>query len=903
MGSRAGRWFAGVVVMSVALLAGVPFALAQRGAQAEEAEDRVEKLSGALEDLKKALKLKPRKAKPKQLPPLPLARAQTAVRIGFVDVSGLLHAVPAGKQAVAELKTLHAASQARLTAAKDEVKRLQAEVKAAGARLTAAEMAPRAAELRKKVLALGALYARLRKELNEEEDRRTLEVKRAIRVEAAALATRAGLTAVLDKADLAWGHGALDLTAELIVGLGGTAAVASNRGAPAPATLATVDPQRALQGCREGRAARAALMSVKQELQHQLDRVQKEVREYKAEFDRVRVSLGVAQIAQRTHALQEKMAALQKAYAEGQKDLVRREQTLLAPLHKRVTDVVARLAPLSGHALVLAAGPGLAHAGTDLDLTAAVIRALDGEEVTPSSLVPLEAAQFAVLHPENLARGKGSAADQAARVKAALQAVGASYRVVLAAPVFVAASVVDVTPEVARRVDAAASADAPAPAVAATAPTSESVESAAIAPSPAAVGSASTESATPPPTAALPAAVAAPSVPPLVEARVLELTGALEDLKKALKLKPSKGERKQLMAAMKTLKKQLVAAKKALKAAGGTAAASGAASSSAADAGACAQGLVKGPDTAGNCCWPGQEWSVRKDRCLGVPTCPAGLQADGDACAAPKKECPSGQVANADTANHCCWPGQEWSKGKSRCIGTPECPGGLKVKGEECRGWGDGVLIGGGTYTMGHRKDPVTVAAFELDRTPVTVAAYSACVDAGKCPAVGQLGNTSDPSGQTTMDGCNWGEAGREQHPIDCVFWTTAKAYCEAQGKRLPTEEEWEWAARGGDEGRIYPWGNEAPSGKVCWSGAGKTCPVSSYPAGHSKHGIHDLAGNVDEWTSSVDTAGVGASRVVRGKHPGGWAAPSAARAADRSRGGPSDSGPGQGFRCARSAP
>ena len=169
------------------------------------------------------------------------------------------------------------------------------------------------------------------------------------------------------------------------------------------------------------------------------------------------------------------------------------------------------------------------------------------------------------------------------------------------------------------------------------------------------------------------------------EERVEKLSGALEDLKKALKLKPSKGERKEIMEAMKTLKKQLAAAKKALKAEGGTAAGSGAASSSGADAGACAQGMVKGPDTAGNCCWPGQEWSVRKDRCLGVPTCPEGLQAYGDACAAPKKECPIGQVANADTADHCCWPGQEWSKGKSRCIGTPECPGDLQAKGEECR--------------------------------------------------------------------------------------------------------------------------------------------------------------------------------------------------------------------------
>jgi len=56
--------------------------------------------------------------------------------------------------------------------------------------------------------------------------------------------------------------------------------------------------------------------------------------------------------------------------------------------------------------------------------------------------------------------------------------------------------------------------------------------------------------------------------------------------------------------------------------------------------------------------------------------------------------------------------------------------------------------------------------------------------------------------------GCNWRRADRRNHPVNCVDWAQSKAYCERQGKRLPTEDEWEWAARGGVNGWNYPWGN-----------------------------------------------------------------------------------------------
>ena len=186
------------------------------------------------------------------------------------------------------------------------------------------------------------------------------------------------------------------------------------------------------------------------------------------------------------------------------------------------------------------------------------------------------------------------------------------------------------------------------------------------------------------------------------------------------------------------------------------------------------------------------------------------------------------------------------------------------------------VSIPGGSFEMRDREDSVTVASFEMDRTGVTVAAYRACVEAGKCPAGQTTGYWSYREQASVTPHCNWGRSGRDNHPMNCVDWNAAKTYCEAQGKRLPTEAEREWAARGGEEGRIYPWGNEAPAGQLCWNGEGNdlgkgqrksTCPVSSYPAGHSKHGVHDLAGNVWEWTSSAFQAGGRPLRAVRGGH------------------------------------
>ena len=184
-------------------------------------------------------------------------------------------------------------------------------------------------------------------------------------------------------------------------------------------------------------------------------------------------------------------------------------------------------------------------------------------------------------------------------------------------------------------------------------------------------------------------------------------------------------------------------------------------------------------------------------------------------------------------------------------------------------------------------------ASFSMDKTEVTVTAYDACVSAGGC-------TTPD----TTPPYCNEGVSGRGNHPINCVDWAQATKYCASVGKRLPTEEEWQYAAQG-DDGHEYPWGNAAPGNQLCWNGEGSTlgkgkrqstCAVGSFPSGNSPFGLSDMSGNVWEWTSSKydDNA-----RVSRG---GCWDNdnPSNVRAAIRYRDAPSSRDINLGFRCSR---
>ncbi len=176
----------------------------------------------------------------------------------------------------------------------------------------------------------------------------------------------------------------------------------------------------------------------------------------------------------------------------------------------------------------------------------------------------------------------------------------------------------------------------------------------------------------------------------------------------------------------------------------------------------------------------------------------------------------------------------------------------------------------------------VELKAYEIDATEVTVAQYGACVAAKGCSADGLtmpfVDGKDDPK---LAPYCNWKKKNRQQHPINCVDWSQASAYCKWAGKRLPTEAEWERAARGTD-GRKFPWGNVHPRkvklGNVADESARKvfpewrhtngyddgfvgTAPAGSFPDGATPVGAVDMIGNVWEWTADPRDAG----HAVRG--------------------------------------
>jgi len=133
----------------------------------------------------------------------------------------------------------------------------------------------------------------------------------------------------------------------------------------------------------------------------------------------------------------------------------------------------------------------------------------------------------------------------------------------------------------------------------------------------------------------------------------------------------------------------------------------------------------------------------------------------------------------------------------------------------------------------------VYLDAFWIDQTEVTNAMYSKCVNAGKC-------NPPSPSDTDHFNNIDYAN-----HPVAYVSWDDASAYCSWAVRRLPTEAEWEKAARGTDA-RVYPWGNDAPNSALLNYNReiDETTEVRSYPDGISPYSAYDMAGNVWEWVN-----------------------------------------------------
>lgn len=162
------------------------------------------------------------------------------------------------------------------------------------------------------------------------------------------------------------------------------------------------------------------------------------------------------------------------------------------------------------------------------------------------------------------------------------------------------------------------------------------------------------------------------------------------------------------------------------------------------------------------------------------------------------------------------------------------------------------VLIPAGPFTMGSNtrmpdegpQHTVKLKTFWIDKYEVTNLQYQQFIEATGRHSPQHFVNRTFPKGK--MD-----------HPVTYVSWHDAKAYCEWAGKRLPSDAEWEKAARGTD-GRTFPWGEEFEvdnaNTPVRWQSLnmdGDTTPVGAFPSGASPYGVHDMAGNVWEWTES----------------------------------------------------
>jgi formylglycine-generating enzyme required for sulfatase activity len=197
------------------------------------------------------------------------------------------------------------------------------------------------------------------------------------------------------------------------------------------------------------------------------------------------------------------------------------------------------------------------------------------------------------------------------------------------------------------------------------------------------------------------------------------------------------------------------------------------------------------------------------------------------------------------------------------------------------------VLVPAGDFTMGSNNGdtdenpshPVSLDAYYIDKFEVTNAQYKACVDAGNCvPPVHSYFFPESPNRTY------FGSSQYDNYPVVYVDWNMAEAYCEWRGADLPTEAQWEKAARGDTDARVYPWGKDLDCQKANFQNCvTRTTEVDNYEDGKSQYGVYNMAGNVWEWVADwysenyyknsprKNPSGLdfGQSRVSRG---GSWA-------------------------------
>ncbi len=221
----------------------------------------------------------------------------------------------------------------------------------------------------------------------------------------------------------------------------------------------------------------------------------------------------------------------------------------------------------------------------------------------------------------------------------------------------------------------------------------------------------------------------------------------------------------------------------------------------------------------------------------------------------------------------------------------------------------DMIEIPAGSFILGSNKtepnespeQQMDVAAFKIDHFEVTNDDFTMFVNATGYKTEAEKSNAKK-TWRTYVEG-------HGNHPVIKVSWNDAIAFCQWLGKRLPTEFEWEKAARG-QKGNIYPWGNEfvAANANIKATGIRGTVAVGSFPAGASPYGVEDMAGNVWEWTASpyqgypkstyVDKFYSNNLHVTRG---GGWFDDEAqVRSSNRSAAAPNAANDDLGFRCAQ---